>query len=339
MGLRWIDEKYLLQLSSRLERFKQVGDVFQHRCPFCGDSQKSKYKARGYHFLKENSYIYKCHNCGLCFSTGKFIEKLDFDLYKQYRRELYKELHGNKRRRRKLKLVEDKKENKPTSLLDMILDNVKTLPEEHQAVQLLRERMIPESHWDNLYFIDDMRKIGQLSEKYKEKLKVSESRLLIAIRDRNQKVVGLSCRSFEKEAKLRYITIKIDEDAPMIYGLERVNMNKKIYVFEGAFDSMFIKNSVAVSGSNLKMIDKYLPKENVVLIFDCQPRNKQLVKQINTAIKQNFTVSLLPETGYKDINLMVQNGYTPDKILNMIKENSCRGVRAKMKFNQWKKIK
>ena len=33
------------------------------RCPYCGDSQKNKLKARGYLIHNKTFFVYKCHNC------------------------------------------------------------------------------------------------------------------------------------------------------------------------------------------------------------------------------------------------------------------------------------
>ena len=45
----YVDLKYINILSVRLEQFKQKGkNLFNFRCPYCGDSQKDKTKARGY---------------------------------------------------------------------------------------------------------------------------------------------------------------------------------------------------------------------------------------------------------------------------------------------------
>jgi len=47
----FIEQKYLLIASSQLQQFKKKGDhLFNFRCPYCGDSQKSKTKARGFVF-------------------------------------------------------------------------------------------------------------------------------------------------------------------------------------------------------------------------------------------------------------------------------------------------
>ena len=71
----YIEQKYLLLASSQLQGFKKKGDyVYNFRCPYCGDSQKSKSKARGFFFPKENNLIYKCHNCGKGASLKNFLK-------------------------------------------------------------------------------------------------------------------------------------------------------------------------------------------------------------------------------------------------------------------------
>lgn len=341
MGFYYLDEKYLLLISSQLPLFKRKGDgVYNHRCPFCGDSKKKPNLCRGFHFQVNGSLLYKCHNCGKSCSTANFIKELDHNLYKQYRMEVFKESKGHKTRPMSAPKVAVPVPEKPVyeSLFDGLMENVRNLPDDHKAVQLLNARCIPKARWNDLYYLGDMRKIAQLKPKYKDKLTRAEDRLVIPYRDRHGHVVGVTCRSFEKNAGLRYIAIPINEDAPQIYGYDRVDLTKKVYVAEGAFDSMFIPNCVAVSGSNLKMVERILTKDQAILIFDNQPRNREISAQIKDAIDRNYSVVLLPETGYKDINAMVQGGMDAEKILSMIEENTVRGLSAKLKFNNWRKI-
>ena len=87
----FIEQKYLLIASSQLQQFKKKGDhLYNFRCPYCGDSQKSKTKARGFVFAKENNLIYKCHNCGKGASVGNLLKHLDSKIYNDYIMERYK---------------------------------------------------------------------------------------------------------------------------------------------------------------------------------------------------------------------------------------------------------
>ena len=59
-------------------------DLLNHSCPYCGDSEKNQYKARGYHFKLKETFIYKCHNCGVAKPFAKFLKEQDSTLWKQY---------------------------------------------------------------------------------------------------------------------------------------------------------------------------------------------------------------------------------------------------------------
>ena len=87
----YIEQKYLMILSSQLHRFKKTGDhLYNFRCPYCGDSQKSQSKARGFVFRKELNLIYKCHNCGIGASFNNLLKHIDPKLHNDYIMERYK---------------------------------------------------------------------------------------------------------------------------------------------------------------------------------------------------------------------------------------------------------
>ena len=90
----FIDVKYINLLSSRLSKFKRIkADLYNCRCPICGDSQKNKSKARGYFYSVKNNTNFKCHNCGVNISLNNFLKKIDPVVYKQYTFEKFKSNH------------------------------------------------------------------------------------------------------------------------------------------------------------------------------------------------------------------------------------------------------
>ena len=55
--------KYLNLISTQLPLFKRKKDnLWNFRCPICGDSERNKTKARGYVFEVKGKLVYKCHN-------------------------------------------------------------------------------------------------------------------------------------------------------------------------------------------------------------------------------------------------------------------------------------
>ena len=87
-----IDSKYVTLVSSRLDKFKRVkANLYNFRCPICGDSQKHKNKARGYLYRVKTNTNFKCHNCGASSSLNNFLKQIDPTLHKQYVMEKFKE--------------------------------------------------------------------------------------------------------------------------------------------------------------------------------------------------------------------------------------------------------
>merc|ERR1712078_166163 len=87
----YIDLKFINDISSRLNKFKKKTDyLFNFRCPHCGDSQKSKTKARAYLYRVKNDMFFKCHNCSASHNLANLIKLVDRPLYDQYILERYK---------------------------------------------------------------------------------------------------------------------------------------------------------------------------------------------------------------------------------------------------------
>lgn len=333
----FVDLKYLKLISNRLPLFRQKNDkVYNCRCIICGDSSKKKSKARGYFYAIKNDLLYRCFNCDASMQFGSFLKQLDPMMYSQYVLERYTEgLPSNKPHQNiedRFKMAEPIFEEK--TLLDKLLDRLDKLPEENEAVQFCKSRKIPESELKNLYFIDDVRKIEQLSEKYKNKVLTNEPRLVIPFTDSDGKLIGVTCRALRNES-LRYLTLKITDNVPLVFR-RNIDTKKDIYVVEGPIDSLFLPNSIAVAGTNFTKLDFLnYDKSKLVVIIDNQPRNKEVCKIIEKIINDNYRVVIWPQTLIeKDINDMVLAGKNP---INIIKKHIFAGLEAKAKFIAWKR--
>lgn len=340
----YVDTKFANLLSVQLERFKVKTFnpyLANCRCPICGDSQKNKNRARGYLYSKSNSIFYKCHNCGVGISFGNLLKQLNPSLYNQYKLERYKEgldLGNAPKPHAKVEFEFEEPKFKERSLLDKMMDRLDQLPDYNPAVKYAVERMIPRDKFDQLYYIDDVSKIENLAESYRNKIKGKKPRLVIPFYNSKGKLIGLTCRALGDE-KLRYITIHIDKSHPMIYNLDKIDTTKTIYCVEGPLDSLFIPNSVAVGTSDLKKVRGILPKDKTVLIFDNQPRNKEIVKLMRKAMNDGWSLVVWPDNvGEKDINDMVKDGFTPEEILSVINKSTFSDLRLRIKINQWSKV-
>ena len=84
-----------------------------------------------------------------------------------------------------------------------------------------------------------------------------------------------------------------------------------------------------------KLEETQLPKDNLVVVFDNQPRNKEVCNIIEKTIDKNFKVVIWPQNIIqKDINEMVLSKIQAEKVLN---SSICSGLEAKVKFYAWKR--
>ncbi len=334
----FIDRTFLLQLSPKLQRFtKKKDDLYNFRCPLCGDSQKNKLKSRGYVYRKKNDYFFMCHNCGASTTFYNFLKQVDPNLLKEYALERYKNGETGDNNYPKPDFEEYKTE-KPVFKKSLNLPSIESLPEAHFAKVYVQSRKIPEEFLSQLYYAEDFANFIESLGIPKEGLIREDKRLVIPFYDKDKNLIAVQGRALG-ESKLRYVTIKTHKDNHKIFGLDRIDEEKMIYVVEGPIDSMFIENAVATADSNLESITSIYDKSKVTLIFDNEPRNKEIIKKIDEAIEKHYNVVIWPEMiDSKDINDMVKDGFSPDEIQDIISKNTFVNLRAKAEFVNWKKV-
>jgi len=330
-----VDIKYIHQIGARLPMFKKKGDyLFNFRCPKCGDSRKKQSKARGYFYRKENSMNFRCHNCGASCSFRNLLKEIDSSMYKEYCLEVF---GAPKKFVEKVYTPEkvDVRQILERRKFDSYGTKLSDLPSSHEAREFVAARKIPEHCFERLYFVEDISVLAELNKKYSDSLR-QESRLAIPFFDEKGSLIGLTLRGMRGES-LRYIAMKIDDDAELIFGLDVVNKNKTVYIVEGPIDSLFLTNAIAVGGSALGKIDLSEYKDPI-LVFDNEPRNKEIVSLMEKQIDLGNKICLWPETiKEKDINDMILSGIDRLEIEAIIHNNTFSGLEAKMKFTTWKK--
>ena len=327
----YIDIKYLNLISPQLQQFKKKGDfLWNFRCPYCGDSQKSRIKARGFVYRKKNDLFYKCHNCGLGTTLGKLIQHLDSKSYDDYIMERYKSGSQTNTPTPEFKFDE------PVFRKKGVLKNLKSISDlstDHPARKLVEKRKIPSDSFSDLYLCESFYKFTNtlIPNKFPS-LDGDHPRLLIPFRDEEGNIFAYQGRAFGNEQP-KYITIKL-EDRDKIFGLDRVDKNKHVYVVEGPLDSLFIDNCIAVAGADVPSLDC-----DFTVIFDNEPRNREIVKQIKETIIRGCKVVLWPDSmNWKDINDMIIRGYTKSQIQEIITDNTFQGTAAQLRFAEWRKI-
>ena len=333
--MSYLDDKYLGLISPRLEKFKKIrAGVYNFRCPYCGDSQKHKNKARGYIYQNKADYNFKCHNCGMTRSFTYFLKDRDQPLYDEYIMERYKEgLTGKGTVTPEPKFTFPQPKFRKKDICDE-LTKISELNTTHRAKKYLINRGINEDTLSKLYYCPNFKEWTNKHKKTFENTKHDDQRIIIPLRHSDGQLFGYQGRSLDPTSKMRYITVMLDEDAPKLYGLEKINTQKPIYILEGPFDSLFVENSVAMCGSDVDI--RSFGWSDYIWVFDNEPRNREIVSRIERCINRGDKVVIWPShIQEKDVNEMILAKYD---ICTILEGSTHSELTAKLKLNLWKKV-
>jgi hypothetical protein len=344
MNTLWLEQKFASLVGTQLEQFKVINTKpynAKFRCNVCGDSQSSKFKTRGHFYEHSGRINVKCFNCGYSTSLSKFIKIYNPSLYTEFRLEVMKELSPEEAQKfvpaiekfasRRIEHFEPFKE----------LKKISQLKPEHLAKKYVSDRNIPPNthyriFYSHIYFtwVNSF-----VPNKFNEKaLKFDEPRIVFPFIDSNGYVYGFTGRSISAKSTLRYSTIMLDESKDKIFGLDSIDNNKRIYVVEGPIDSLFLTNCVAMAGSDINLTNLG-DRNNIVIVYDNEPRNKEIVNKIKKAIDTNYKVCIWPDDiEQKDINDMVLSGLSGPVVQHIIDQNTYEGLAAKLRLQMWSRI-
>lgn len=338
----YIDSKYITIVGAQLRNFKKKkNNLYNCSCPLCGDSAKKKTKARGYFYEYNNSAFYKCHNCHASMSFDFFLKTYSVALHDSYALEKFSDNQSAPNLPKSILDVKPKSfaADQSTLNLDSISNKIIDLPDSHVAKRYLASRDIPNKFQTGLYYTDDFAEVVlRIFPNTTSKLYKNDARLIIPFYDASKRLIGLQGRTLDANNTLRYITIKNEGADSLIYGLDRFNSASSGYVVEGPIDSMFIPNCLATANSNLESACSRVSAE-LTLIYDNEPKNKEIVKLLEASIRHGRKVCIWPKSiSKKDINDIILSGVSQIELLNIIQCRTFSGLSALLEFNQWKKI-
>ena len=320
-----IDSKFIGLISSRLEKFRRVkNNLYNFRCPICGDSKKNKSKTRGYLYAVKANTNFKCHNCGASMSFNNFLKHVDPALHKQYTMEKFKDGHSGGRNF----VVEEPEFKFEAPKFKKKLKLPKASEDPRSAGYLTARKLNPE----DFYYAKHFKKFANSLKPTFDSEEHDEERIIIPLYY-EKNLIGFQGRALGP-SKVKYITVMLDDDAPKIYGLDNIRTDAPVYVTEGPFDSTFIRNAIAMCGADADVSRWGI--SDPVYVYDNEPRNREIVSRIGRTIDNGDSVVIWPiGIKEKDINDMFLAGHD---VQDLVQLNTYSGLEAKLKFNLWKKV-
>ena len=319
-----VDSKFIGLVSSRLQKFKKIkSNLYNFRCPICGDSQKNKSKTRGYLYAVKADVNFRCHNCGASMTLSNFLKAIDPVIHKQYVFERFKDGHTGRGT-----VVEEPKFNFESPIFKKSID----LPRASEipiAKKYLEKRKLDATKF---YFAEKFQQWVNSHKQTFDTIHRDESRIIIPLYYKKD-LVGVQGRSLGPNS-VKYITVMINDDAPKIYGLDQIRRDAPVFVTEGPFDSTFVCNSIAMCGADGDV--RKWGVSDPIWVYDNEPRNKEITTRISNTIDRGDSVVIFPNNvKEKDINDMVLAGHN---VQELVESNVYNGLKAKLQFNTWKRI-
>jgi len=319
-----VDSKFIGLVSPRLQKFKKVkSNLYNFRCPICGDSKKNKSKTRGYLYAVKADMNFRCHNCGASMTFSNFLKEMDPVIHKQY---VFERFKNNKTGRGTV--VEEPKFNFEPPKFKPKLDLPKASENSAANLYLKKRKLNP----DNFYYVNKFKAWSNTFKKTFDDVRYDEPRIIIPLFYKKN-LIGFQGRSLGPN-KVKYITVMINDDAPKIYGLDKIDGNNPVFVTEGPFDSTFLSNSIAMCGADGDV--RRWGVNDPIWIYDNEPRNHEIVKRISNTLDRSEKVVIWPSNIIeKDINDMFLAGHDVQKL---VESNVYSGLQGQLQFNTWKRV-
>lgn len=325
--------EYIHQLG--LPLLEKKGQDWNFRCPICGDSKKSEYKKRGWIFQKSGIYMYYCFNCSVSLKFTTFLKQYYHHIYLEYVKE-------NFISDKKSKTIDDIKTLKKEIVFPINnLIPLYKLSKNHDCIKYVKKRKIPFKCSQILYFCDNFQKeINKLFPEKFENYPEKDERLVIPFFNKKGEIPYIQGRTIS-DNYLRYITINLISKHPKIYGLDRIDISRIIYITEGPIDSLFLDNALGMGSASINFdeLTKISNKSNFVFVYDLEARNPEIIKKIEKVVDKKFKICLLPQEMRKygkDINQFIQSGLSQKEIQDIIENNTFSELKAKIKLKLWK---
>ena len=271
-----------------------------------------------------------------------FLKQYHADAFKDYIRENFSDKQKERR------LAESEQETtgqeqtaEPIFYATMDLPKLSDLPEDHDAVKYFKDRKIPTCYMKYFRYSENYK--AWVNTKIPDKfshINDDDRRIVIPFYTIDRKLFGCAGRALDNENVPKYIPIRFNDVTPKIFGMERVDLSKDVFVFEGQIDSLFIPNGIAICGSDIdfKTLSSVVPADKIIFVYDNEI-NEQIFKRIEKVVDAGFRISLLPKEMRKygkDINEYVKKGFTRKELYDMVRDNIYSGLKARTLLMQWK---
>lgn len=226
-------------LSTHFSNVYFSGTSYNFRCHICGDSKKSSAKKRGHIYVSQIPWVYHCYNgdCNVHMTVERWMKEYFPFEYNKVITELTKLKMSNKNSKfienlkkqiKKIKIKRIKKEFNEKKELKYFKP-IKNYP---KLIEYCKQRKIPKSIYLKWYYcIDGFYK----------------NRLIIPFYNNDEKIYYYQGRDLNPNSDCKYLS-RMGENLNSIYNYYNVDKSNPVIILEGPIDSIFVDNSIGLTG-------------------------------------------------------------------------------------------
>ena len=346
MNIIYIERQFATQMAYRMsmttDHSRGVEIKYNFRCPICGDSASDKYKTRGWFYESDGHVRFGCFNCNRNMVFSSYLYEYEREVYREFAKEKFSQSNDGYVDvvPKKVDVVEKKIESNLVLPYSTCLTD---LDQNHPVIKWMNNRKIPKDKHYLFFFTDNWKKLANSVKpetyRYDDQ---KEFRLVIPIYNKDMSYSSLQGRALSSnvEKSQRYLTIKVDDHASKVYGVERVDPNKDVYMLEGPIDSVFIPNACAIVGGTMSLDDAPFEGKRI-WVLDNEPRSIDTINRLEKMISYGERVVVWDDCPFesKDINDMIKDeNATVEEIMDFIKSHTYSGLAAINALRSWRKV-
>ena len=156
------------------------------------------------------------------------------------------------------------------------------------ALAYVMGRGLPLDKLDELYYCPNFKEWTNTHKQTFKSTKHDEERIIIPLNDKDGNLMGFQGRAFNHPTQMRYITIMLEKDAPKIYGLDKINESKPIFIVDDPSTRSSWTTRLRWAGSDLD--PRSFGWSDYIWVYDNEPRNREIVNRIESTIDRGDKV-------------------------------------------------
>jgi len=319
--------------------YKTGQSAYNAECCICNEGKSSGRKRRLFYFTQKR-YFY-CFNCSQSWTEAQWLQKVTNYNFIDILRDCSQFTVEFKPEVTKKSIVsEETKEIHPLPIGCIDLENEEQINFYSSQKKVYSKLQHAIEYCNSRRLFTAVNRSRHLYVSFEDKKHTN--RLVIPFYDKDNQLVCYQSRSLLSSQFPKYLT---KEGEKCLFGEDKIDPTiPYIFIFEGPIDAMFVRNAVAMAGTDASTKQQQLLNNSIgyekIFVYDNDKGNTSLTKKIKNKLKNKQKVFVWPEkfNRFKDINEVCCHLKLDEFSWKFIVENSFSETEGLVKYTLTQKL-